>query len=186
MTTAALPFVSAIRPIPADRADNAVVLLLIENSGVIDQRSSWQSSRDERLATLEGGGNLDDAVAKGFVTVHHDKRGRVVRLVPAVGMAATLHLYTDSHAYEIIAVSKSGSKVTLRALKATRDPNWKREFTAGGFVGHTHNDADLKYCYESNHEAPTITATRCKDGSYKSKGLRVHIGVGREYYDSNF
>lgn len=188
MSTATAPIYthSCVR-IPADRADNPVVQLLVR-FGSIDQRNSSQTNRDEALAALIASGAVEAARQLGYLTVYTGNRGTVYRLVPAVGMTCTEVLWTDSHGYEIVAISKSGSRITLRPLKATRDPGWKRDFTPGGFVGHTRNDSELKYCYESAPEAPTKTASRCKDGSYRTGrgGRRILMGVATEYYDSNF
>ncbi len=163
------------------------VIKLMMQYGVIDQRFSSQMCRDEALAALIASGDIARAQVYGLINVHNDDRGMVVSLVPQVGMGVTITLWTDAHAFEVIAVSKSGHRATLRQLKAERDPNWKRDFTPGGFVGHTYNDHELKYKYSSNEQGSIKVIGRRKDGTYNAKGCRgCRIGSAHEYYDSNF
>ncbi len=99
-----------------------------------------------------------------------------------VGDGATLHFYTDAHAYTVIKVT--AHTVTIQRDKATPDPGWKPDFTPGGFLGHTANDRDRNYTYEPDPEGVTRTVRLTKRG-WSSGGQRVSKGR-REFYDSNF
>jgi len=105
---------------------------------------------------------------------------------PKVGMGATIHMYSDSHAYTIVGVTKSGKTITLQKDKATMDPNFKPEIEPGGFVGHCSNQDEQTYSYEQDPEGFTIKARLRKDGRYHSKQGKVGIGYRREFYDYNF
>jgi hypothetical protein len=110
-----------------------------------------------------------------------------------VGQAATFCLWTDSHACEVVAVSPSGRKVTVREMKATIDPAFKPEFIPGGFVGHVPNQDDQRWTLESDPAG----ATHVAHWSDKRKryevggrgGCRVYVhaaGEGHEFHDYNF
>ena len=55
-----------------------------------------------------------------------------------VGQGITLHSYSDTNPWEIIAVSKTGRQATIREMKATlnRDESTLVQ-TVGGFAAHT-------------------------------------------------
>jgi hypothetical protein len=74
--------------------------------------------------------------------------------------------------------------VTIQRDKATGDPNWKRDFTPGGFLGHTANDRDRTYTYERDPQGEVRTVRPTRRG-WSSNGLRVTRGR-HEFYDSNF
>ncbi len=100
----------------------------------------------------------------------------------SVGDGATLHLYTDAHAYTVIRVT--AKTITIQRDKAIPDPNWKRDFTPGGFFGHTANDRELTYTYEPDPDGVTRIVRLTKHG-WMARGQ--HVTKGRhEFYDSNF
>lgn len=105
----------------------------------------------------------------------------------AVGDGATLHYWTDAHAYTVVAVSASGKTVTMQRDKATPDPDWKPDFTPGGFFGHTSNDRDRSYTYEPDPEGRKVSA-RLTAAGWRVGGQRgQRVTPGRhEFYDSNF
>lgn len=178
--------VAVMPTFPVAMLNDPVVKLMLQY-GVIDQRYSSQMCRDEALAELITSGDIARAQVTGLINVFNDKRGMVVSLVPQVGMGATLTLWTDAHAFEVIAVSKSGHRATLRQLKAERDPSWKRDFAPGSFFGHTYNDHELKYKYSTDESGTLQVIGRRKDGTYKASGWRgCRVGSAHEHYDSNF
>jgi hypothetical protein len=98
---------------------------------------------------------------------------------PAVGMPATVSYWTDSYAAIVTAVSKSGAKLTLRALN---------EIVVSGSVA----DGSAEYRYEAYPEGvgQTWTATRRQDGKYRLQGFDrggfVGLGRARAYRDPSF
>jgi hypothetical protein len=129
----------------------------------------------------------------------------IVECRPAVGMGATVTLWSDSHAYTVIAVSKSGKQITLQRDKAVllngRDSGESDalEFTSGGFLGHV--EGRQRYRYERDPNGATIKATLrsyttrwdgkryyCwrQVGTPTHRGIRVAVGRRAEHYDYNF
>jgi hypothetical protein len=102
----------------------------------------------------------------------------------AVGDGATVKYWTDAHAYTVVKISPSGKTVTIQRDKAIPDPNWKRDFSPGGFMGHTSNDRELTYTYEADPQGATRTVRLTQKG-WASSGQRVTKGR-HEFYDSNF
>lgn len=100
----------------------------------------------------------------------------------SVGDGATLCYWTDRHACTVIRVTRC--TITIQRDTATPDPNWVRDFTPGGFMGHTANDRDLTYTYAADPTGATYVARLTKRG-WMANGLRVVPGR-REFYDSNF
>ena len=105
---------------------------------------------------------------------------------PEIGQGATLCGYTDTKAYTVIAVSESGKTITIQQDKATLDPEWKPDFSPGGFAGHCSNQRSQTYTYERNPEGQSIKARLHKDGKYHSQYGKVLVGERREFYDYNF
>jgi hypothetical protein len=102
----------------------------------------------------------------------------------AVGDGATTHLYTDSHAYTVIAVSPGGKTVTMQRDKATLDPAFKPEMHAGGFAAHTSNQHEQTYTYQPDSDG-TVRKARLTKRGWSSLGQRVTQGR-HEFYDYNF
>lgn len=97
------------------------------------------------------------------------------RIKPEVGMGATMCLWSDRHAYTIIAVSKNRHKITIQRDKATRiDKNGMSDCQT--------------YEYERNPEGEIETATLRKDGAYRITNSRILVGVGHrnEHFDFSF
>jgi hypothetical protein len=101
---------------------------------------------------------------------------------PVIGEGATLHFYTDAHAYTIISVSKSGQSFKMQRDKAVRlnDP----EFIPGGFAGHCTNNNSIRYNYEKDEKGYALTVRRCKR-NWSTNKQRVSMGRS-EHYDYNF
>ena len=103
---------------------------------------------------------------------------------------ATLHLYSDSHAYEIIE-EKSDTTIIVRQMKATIKPEamvaLRKSFVAGGFMGHTDNSLQ-EWDYESDESYGLETIRKHKDGKwYGYGGRRFTIEAQpREVFDYNF
>ena len=93
--------------------------------------------------------------------------------VPTIGQGVTICWFTDRKAGTIIAVSKSGHKITIQEDTATRtDNNGMSECQ--------------QYTYTPNPQGALHVAYRGKDGKYKSDGKRVAIAQRRTYHDYSF
>ena len=91
---------------------------------------------------------------------------------PEVGMGATLLLWTDTHAYTISRVSKSGKTFWMKRDKAIRtDSNGMSE--------------SQDYRYEPQPDAPERPVRMTKRG-WMSNGQFVRVGIRDEYYDYSF
>lgn len=121
------------------------------------------------------------------------------RGMPTVGMGATIHCYSDNKACTVIAVSKSGKRITLQRDKATllngADSGEKDalQFSPGGFVGHT--SGQQRYAYESDPNGSTwefsLRTYRGKTrwvlaGDSAKSGQSCTLGKRHEHYDFNF
>lgn len=96
-------------------------------------------------------------------------------VVPVVGMPATICMLSDRHPATVIAVSKSGKKVTVRK------DNWK-------VISGSEHDGSAKYEYSEDTTGPTYEFTLRKDGRWKEvKGSdRLRLGHRERYYDPSF
>src|ERR1700735_4974204 len=101
-----------------------------------------------------------------------------------MGGGATLRIGTDAHAYTVTAISPSGKTITMQRDKATISPDFKADFTPGGFVGHVSNSYAQAYTYERDTDGPVRQARLTKTG-WRSLGTPVVPGR-HEFYDFNF
>ena len=105
-------------------------------------------------------------------------------------MTQTMH--SDSHAWKVVGRSKSGSTATLQRVGVTRDPSWKPEIDAGGFVGHCRNQHDQRWVYVGLLEDTTVVRLRksryCgSDKLWASPQAGEFITNGaRHFHDYNF
>lgn len=121
-----------------------------------------------------------------------------------VGDGISFGAGTDSEAYTVIAVSKSGKKITVQRDKATMAPEYKPEFVAGGFAGHCTNNSEQRYTYERDEDGikyqltlrtkkldPKYNEGRTKREYWLPVGWKTgqHVGAtpGRsKFHDYNF
>jgi hypothetical protein len=116
-------------------------------------------------------------------------------VVPEVGMGLTEHGYSDSHAYTVVKVSKSGKTCWATRDKATLlngvnsgEPD-ALKFEPGGFCGHT--SGTQRYSYESDMDGHPFRFSLTKRGwrlagTSQQAGGGVTMGVRHEHYDFNF
>ena len=112
------------------------------------------------------------------------------RAKPEVGDKCTIHLYSDSHACQIVQVSPSGKTIWLRRNVVTVDPS-----STGG-MGHQdwvlHENEFEKIGGEALAEEPDgytyYKATLRKNGSWRTTGSNLYVAIGQwhEYYDWSF
>lgn len=115
-------------------------------------------------------GTVLESPQDGVVSLEsRDARG------PRVGQPATICWITDRHAATVIAVSKTGHKVTVRECKAIR--------TDGGGMSDSQS-----YRYEEDLEGETRTFYRNGTGSYGGgrRGTYLRLGTRRAYFDYGF
>lgn len=94
---------------------------------------------------------------------------------PEVGMGATMLFWTDRKPATIVAVSKSGKRVTIQEDTATRvDTNGMSE--------------SQDYTFEPDPEGATYDYSLRKDGSWKmvNGDSQIRIGSREKYYDYSF
>lgn len=92
---------------------------------------------------------------------------------PYVGQPATVRWYTDRTACTVVAVSKTGHKVTVREDKAIRtDTNGMSECQS--------------YAYEENPEGREFVYYRNAEGLYLDHGSRLVLGARSAYHDYSF
>jgi hypothetical protein len=104
-----------------------------------------------------------------------------------VGDGATIHRYSDAHAFTVIKVT--ATTITLQRDKATLLNGGNSgeadalQFSAGGFVGHT--EGTQRYSYEADPNGSIEVARLVPEPAFKSKGQTVTAGR-HEHYDYNF
>ncbi len=100
---------------------------------------------------------------------------------------ANLISYSDVIPYEVIAISPSGSQITLREMAVTLDPEWKPEFKVGGFIAHCENQSDQKWIITPNPDGFVMKAHKRKDGSFHSVyGRHLMSDAPQKFHDYNF
>lgn len=99
-------------------------------------------------------------------------------ITPHVGMGATRCYATDRYPFTVVAVSKSGRRITLQE-------DWSFRTDSNGM------SECQEYRYEPNTFAPLVVASLRKDGRWvevgqNGKGSRFVLGSRRRYYDFSF
>lgn len=101
-----------------------------------------------------------------------------------VGDGVTYHLWSDAHAYTIIA--RTAKTLTIQRDKATYAPGYKPEYVPGGFSVICTNDTDQEWVYEPD---PKGITRKCywsqKEKRWQSDGCMISRGR-HENYDHNF
>ena len=118
--------------------------------------------------------NLDDVAPKSFNPADIK-----------VGQGVTLHGWSDSDPYEIIAVSKTGRQATIREMKATlnRDKSTLVQ-TVGGFAAHTSGEQVLDIESDEDGYVRKMNWSN-KNQRFTSNGKNVSLGAFK-HYDYNF
>lgn len=93
--------------------------------------------------------------------------------------------WSDVEPFEIL--SRTTKTITIRRMKAERDPSWKPEVVLGGFSGITVNNCDQKWIITSDESETVLKAYLRKDGYYHSRlGKHALAASPRKFYDYNF
>lgn len=97
---------------------------------------------------------------------------------------ATLHLWSDAHAYEIIE-EKNDKVILVRQLKATIKKDAQKalhdSFVPGGFCGHFDNDLQ-EWDFASDESNPIETIRKHKDGRWYGLG-KARFTIEAEPYE---
>lgn len=126
---------------------------------------------DERERAIYHHGNGSLLATQGTY-VEHPQDGELSftrQASPYVGQPATVLYWSDRHAATVIAVSKSGYKVTVRECRAVRvDDNGMSDCQS--------------YRYEEDEAGKVHTMHRRADGSYG----KLALGIRDHYFDYSF
>lgn len=160
--------------------DNLIAFFANEGGRFHADNASFRMK--DTIAAFKADGTLNAALDAGIVVAIDGG----YRLAPAVGMQATVRGYSDSHPYEVVAVSASGKQITLRKMAAEQDPSFKPEFVRGGFSAHCTNQSQQKWFLTSDPEGETVKANLRKDGRFHSNYGSVSLGRAVCFYDYNF
>jgi hypothetical protein len=97
------------------------------------------------------------------------------KIVPAIGMGATIMSWSDRSPYTIINITTSGKTITLQADKYRRiDDNGMSELQ--------------RYIYQPNPNGNIVKATLRKDNQFRVSKSNAFVSIGRRnrYYDYSF
>lgn len=115
---------------------------------------------------------------------------------PTVGMKCTLHLYSDSHACQIVKVSSSGKTIWIRRNVVTCEKpegaghqNWnihENEFEK--VVSDFGRYSNKPVLIDTPDNYSFYKATLRKDGKWRTSGENIYVALGQwhEYYDWSF
>ena len=104
-----------------------------------------------------------------------------------VGDGVTECLYSDRHAYTVIA--RTRTTLTIQKDKATLDPDFKPEWVVGGFAGHCTNQEEQTWSYEHDPEGAIVKCRWSEKRGRWQTGSDGSIGIIRgrhEFHDYNF
>lgn len=114
---------------------------------------------------------------------------------PTVGMKCTLHLYSDSHACQIVKVSPSGKTIWIRRNVLTCEKpegaghqNWtihENEFVKVKTDFKTCKEFAEPVLIDKPDNFSFYKATLRKDGKWRTSGDDLYVALGQwhEYYD---
>ena len=91
--------------------------------------------------------------------------------------------YSQSYPWRVL--KKTPKTITLVAVEVERDPDWKPEFTPGGFCAHCNNQQDQTWLYKETDPTRTKVIRQTKKG-WASKGVRFGQDQADYFYDYNF
>lgn len=98
--------------------------------------------------------------------------------IPKVGDKCTMHLWSDSHACQVVRVSPSGKTMWIKRNAVVADK------TKEGGMGHQ-NWIIHENEFQSDHE---MKITKRKDGKWRETRSNLYVSLGQwhEYYDWEF
>lgn len=107
------------------------------------------------------------------------------------GSRVGIRYWSDIQPATVVAVSRSGRRVTVRRDRADRDPAWQPAIQPGGFAGHCSNQHDQQWLITEDPNGPTAEFSLRHDGQWWSTNAKVGTGSRlvdgwRCFYDYNF
>jgi len=104
-----------------------------------------------------------------------------------LGQGVSVCSYSDVEPYEVVKISKTGKKITLRAMNYKQINKENLEFNVGGFAANCSNQRKQEWEITSNTEGATITANWSEKKKMYTTGYgRVDLASARRFYDFNF
>ena len=99
------------------------------------------------------------------------------KATPKVGDKCTMHLFSDSHACQVVRVSKSGKTMWVKRNVVTADK------TKEGGMGHQN-----WILHENEFEGGEMKITLRRNGQWRETGSNTYVALGQwhEYYDWSF
>lgn len=96
---------------------------------------------------------------------------------PEVGMKCTMHLYSDSHACQVVRVSPSAKTMWVKRNHVEVDPKCEK------YMGHQN-----WLIHENEFEGREMKITLRKDGCWRETGSNIYVTLKQwdEYYDWSF
>jgi hypothetical protein len=90
-----------------------------------------------------------------------------------------------SQSYPWVEISRTAKTVKLAKVNVEQDPEWKPEFTVGGYGGHCNNQQHQTWLYKGVEDQFTMTVRATKLG-WSHNGTKFVEGRAQEFYDYNF
>lgn len=144
-------------------------------------RKAWLASRDDKTESHK----LYEVYHSNDETIENLEREIKFHTVMLQEKKyATLWLFSDAHAYEIIE-EKSDKVILVRQLKATIKPEAQKalhdSFVPGGFCGHFNNDAQ-EWDFATDESNPIETIRKHKNGRWYGLG-KARFTIEAEPYE---
>jgi len=91
--------------------------------------------------------------------------------------------YSDTRVW--VEVKRTAKTVTLAPVEVERDPEWKPDFSVGGFAGHCNNQSDQTWLFDHiDYRINRTVRMTIKGWSYR--GITFVENTARYLYDYNF
>jgi len=103
---------------------------------------------------------------------------------PVIGQTVTVYFYSDRKVYDIIAISKSTKKLTIRERTAILVE--KPEFAIGGFGGTVTKRAIWKTESDEHGAIETLNWSEKMQNYFLHKRCIARLDVDAYFYDYNF
>lgn len=99
------------------------------------------------------------------------------RELPKAGDKCTMHLWSDSHACQVVRVSASGKTMWIKRNRVEVDPK------SSGGIGHQD-----WLIHENEFEGDEMKITLRRNGKWRESGSDCYVALGQwhEYYDWSF
>lgn len=114
------------------------------------------------------------------------KKGRILEMIPTVGMGVTLCGWSDRHPYEVIGIT-SDKCLDIRAMKAEGGLKKDAKVSVGGFCAHVHDQREAQEWTLSSDESQPVVRIRLGARGWKdAAGQTYSVGRAIKFHDYNF